>query len=155
MNNAEHLEDSLLDELVKFQDQNPEVCIGGSIALMLQKAIPYRKPKDVDVITTTVVSITELKGLSRLKDKDGINQYVIGGLKCDVLRSPVSIQPVDYKHSSGLIKLYPVNELAVWKKEAVDRLPHALTIPKEFAGDLVQRLQKHKEDLDHINNNIK
>lgn len=155
MNNADYLEDNFLDELVKFQDQNQEVCIGGSIALILQQAIPYRKPKDVDVITTTDVLITELKGLSRLKDRDGISQYVIGGLKCDVLRSPVNIQPVDYKHSSGIIKLYPVNELAIWKKETVDRIPYVLTLPKMFTGELIERLQKHKEDLDHINNSIK
>jgi hypothetical protein len=43
-----------IQEIIKIQQHYPNIYIGGSVALILQNAIPVREPKDVDLISTDV-----------------------------------------------------------------------------------------------------
>jgi len=38
------------DILIEFQQKHPDIYIGGSVALILQGIIPYRVPKDIDIM---------------------------------------------------------------------------------------------------------
>ena len=52
--------ESILEELSKFQKKHPNIYIGGSVSLILQGIIPYRIPKDIDIISTNRIHIYDL-----------------------------------------------------------------------------------------------
>ena len=155
MNNADYFKDDFLDSLVEFQLLNPEVYIGGSVALMLQQAIPYRKPKDLDLVTFTEKTFAELKGISRRRAEYGFYGYVVGGMLCELMCDPEPIELVEYKHGSGIIRLGTIDRIVYWKNSYAERLSYAESLNPMFGHKLIQSIHKHMEDIDHINNNIK
>ena len=55
--------------LLEFQQQNPDIYIGGSVALILQGIIPYRVPKDIDIISPKRIHIYDIFGVDKPQHK--------------------------------------------------------------------------------------
>ena len=105
--------DSIILLLVKFQQQYPHIYIGGSVSLVLQKAIPHRIPKDIDIISQNRIHIYELfntdKPYNRL-----IKKYKHEGILFDLFINPKA-QFVEHIYNGYLLKLSPVDEVYQWK----------------------------------------
>lgn len=55
--------------LIEFQQKYPNIYIGGSVSLILQGIIPYRVPKDIDIISTNRIHIYDLFGIDKPKHR--------------------------------------------------------------------------------------
>lgn len=97
----------------KFQQKHPNIYIGGSVSLMLQGIIPYRIPKDVDIISTDRVHIYDLFEVKKEKHRL-IKTYRYEGLKFDLFINP-NTQYVDYIYKGHTLKLSPIDEVYQWK----------------------------------------
>ena len=97
----------------KFQQKHPNIYIGGSVSLMLQGIIPYRIPKDVDIISTDRVHIYDLFEVKKEKHRL-IKTYRYEGLKFDLFINP-NAQYVDYIYKGHTLKLSPIDEVYQWK----------------------------------------
>ncbi len=49
-----------IQEIIKIQQHYPNIYVGGSVALILQNAIPIREPKDVDLISPVKIHIYDI-----------------------------------------------------------------------------------------------
>jgi len=99
--------------IIKFQQKHPNIYIGGSVSLMLQGIIPYRIPKDIDIISVNRIHIYDLFEVKKEKHKL-IKTYRHEGLKFDLFINP-NAQYVDYMYKGHILKLSPVDEVYQWK----------------------------------------
>lgn len=107
------LEDKMLDLLIKFQQQNPNIYIGGSVALILQGIIPSRTPKDIDIISKTRVHIYDIFNIDKVKHRL-IKRHKHEGFLFDLFINP-NAQFVEYNCNGYTLKLSPVDEVYQWK----------------------------------------
>lgn len=110
--------------IIKFQQKHPNIYIGGSVSLMLQEIIPYRIPKDIDIISTNRVHIYDLFEVKKEKHRI-IKTYKHEGLKFDLFINP-NAQYVEYIYKGHILKLSPADEVYQWKlrKENVVKEKH-------------------------------
>ena len=80
---------------------------------MLQGIIPYRIPKDIDIISTNRVHIYDLFEVKKEKHKL-IKTYRHEGLKFDLFINP-NAQYVEYIYKGHILKLSPIDEVYQWK----------------------------------------
>ena len=116
--------ENILEELSKFQQKYPNIYIGGSVSLMLQKVIPYRVPKDIDIISTNRIHIYDLFEVKKEKHRL-IKRYKHEGLKFDLFINP-NAQYIEYIYNGHVLKLSPIDEVYQWKlkKENVTKEKH-------------------------------
>jgi len=107
--------ETILEVLGKFQQKHPNIYIGGSVSLMLQGIIPYRIPKDIDIISTNRIHIYDLFGVKKEKHRR-IKIYKHDGLKFDLFINP-NAQSVEYIYKGHILKLSPVDEVYQWKSK--------------------------------------
>jgi predicted nucleotidyltransferase len=109
--------------LAKFQQKYPNIYIGGSVSLILQGIIPYRIPKDIDIISTNRIHIYDLFEVK--KEKRRIKTYKHSGLKFDLFINP-NAQYVEHIYDGHILKLSPVDEVYQWKlkKENIVKEKH-------------------------------
>jgi hypothetical protein len=109
--------------LAKFQQKYPNIYIGGSVSLILQGIIPYRIPKDIDIISTNRIHIYDLFEVK--KEKRRIKTYKHNGLKFDLFINP-NAQYVEHIYDGHILKLSPVDEVYQWKlkKENIVKEKH-------------------------------
>jgi hypothetical protein len=98
--------------IAKFQQKHPNIYIGGSVSLILQGIIPYRVPKDIDIISINRIHIYDLFEVK--KEKRRIKTYKHEGLKFDLFINP-NAQYIEYIYNGYTLKLSPVNEVYQWK----------------------------------------
>jgi hypothetical protein len=104
---------NILDILVIFQKNNPNIYIGGSVSLILQEAIPYRIPKDIDLISPNRIHIFDLFNETKFQHRI-IRQYKYEGLKFELFINP-NAKYIEYNYQNNIIKLSPVDEIFEWK----------------------------------------
>jgi hypothetical protein len=127
----------LLDKIVRFQKQYPNIYVGGSIALMLQEAIPYRIPKDIDLITPQKIHIYDLFTETQDRpNKHPMSRIVnIYGTKWELFHNP-DAQFVEHYYKGNHIKISPIQEIYDWK----------IKFSKKYPED-----EKHIKDIKYYN----
>ena len=105
--------ESILEKLSKFQKKHPNIYIGGSVSLILQGIIPYRIPKDIDIISTNRIHIYDLFEVKKEKHKL-IKRFKHNGLRFDLFINP-NAQYIKYISNGYNLKLSPVDEVYEWK----------------------------------------
>lgn len=101
---------NILNKLIEFQQKNPDIYIGGSVSLMLQNVIPYRVPKDIDIITPNKTHIYDIFNVNKNKYFH-IRQHKYNDLKWELFYNPNS----KYIYYSDILKISPVDEIMEWK----------------------------------------
>jgi hypothetical protein len=101
------------DVLTKFQQTHPDIYIGGSVSLILQGIIPYREPKDIDIISTKRIHIYELFGVDKLQHRL-IKKYRYENLLFDLFINPQA-KYIEYIYNGHVLKLSPADEIYQWK----------------------------------------
>jgi hypothetical protein len=99
--------------LAKFQQKYSNIYIGGSVSLILQGIIPYRVPKDIDIISTNRIHIYDLFEVKKERHRL-IKTYKHEGLKFDLFINP-NAQYVEHIYDGHVLKLSPVDEVYQWK----------------------------------------
>jgi hypothetical protein len=124
---------NILDKILSIQQQYPDIYVGGSVALILQKAIPFRKPKDVDLISPYKTHIYEVFNVDRDKHFR-IRFHNYDNIRFELFHNP-NAEYVKGYYKGNIIKLSPVDEIMEWK----------------FNQLLTKRtnLEKHIKDLQH------
>jgi len=105
---------TILHSLVKFQNQNPNIYIGGSVSLMLQEAIPYRIPRDIDIITPNRVHIYDLFEVTNKEKQFMIRRYKFDNLLFELFYNPKA-EYIEYNWKGNILKLSPIIEVYKWK----------------------------------------
>jgi hypothetical protein len=116
--------DNILNQLIKFQQNNPDVYIGGSISLILQNAIPYRIPKDIDIITPVKIHIHDIFNVESNKHPR-IRLYEYNNLKWELFYNPDS-KYIEYIYNGNILKISPADEVMRWKYKFQKRKPDNL-----------------------------
>jgi len=99
--------------LIEFQQIHPNIYIGGSVSLILQGVIPYRVPKDIDIISTNYVHIYELFGVEKEKHRL-IKRYKYKDFLFELFINPKA-QFVEHIYNGHTLRLSPVDEIYQWK----------------------------------------
>ncbi len=102
-----------MEVLSKFQKKHPNIYIGGSVSLILQGIIPYRIPKDIDIISTNRIHIYDLFEVKKEKHRL-IKKFKHNGLKFDLFINP-NAQYIEHIYNGYTLKLSPVDEIYEWK----------------------------------------
>lgn len=103
----------ILNILIEFQKQHPGVYIGGSTSLVLQEVIPYRIPKDIDLVSTNRIHIYDLFSIDKVKHPRA-TKYRYKDVLFDLFINP-SAQYIEYNYNNNIIKISPVDEIYQWK----------------------------------------
>ncbi len=106
--------DTILETLIKFQNQNPNIYIGGSVSLMLQGVIPYRIPKDIDIITPNKTHIFEIFGINDRPKHRMIRIHRFDGLLFELFHNP-DAEYLEYDWKGNILKISPIDEIYKWK----------------------------------------
>jgi hypothetical protein len=129
---------NILNEILKIQQQYPNIYIGGSIALILQKVIPYRKPKDIDLISPDRIHIYEIFSIDKEKHWR-IRNKTINNIRFEIFHNP-NAEYIKYKYKGNVIKLSPTDEIMEWKINQLLEHSESKNIFKKHLIDL----QYHK-----------
>jgi hypothetical protein len=106
--------ENLLETITKFQNQNPNIYIGGSISLILQEVIPYRIPHDIDIITPNKIHIYDVfKITDKFKHKI-VRRHKFDGLIFELFYNPKA-KYIEYNWKGNILKLSPIEEVYKWK----------------------------------------
>lgn len=130
---------NILNEILTIQQQYPNIYVGGSVALILQEAIPARKPKDVDLISTYKTHIYDVFGIDREKHRR-IKNTRRNDITFDLFHNP-NAQYVEYNYNGNIIKISPVDEIMEWKNIQLNK--------RRPAGYRVEYFKKHSTDLQY------
>jgi hypothetical protein len=105
----------ILSILNDFQNQHPNIYIGGSTSLILQEVIPFRIPQDIDIITPTRIHIYDIFNVDKNKTRfRRTKTYKYNDLKFDLFINP-SCDYIEYNYKNYHLKLSPVDEIYKWK----------------------------------------
>lgn len=104
---------NIIDTLLEFQENNPNIYIGGSISLILQKVIPVRIPKDIDIITPQRTYICEIFHLDKPKHRF-FRRYKYNDVLFELFYNPKA-QYIEYTIKNKILKLSPIDEVFEWK----------------------------------------
>jgi hypothetical protein len=104
---------NILDKILSIQQQYPDIYVGGSVALILQKAIPFRKPKDVDLISPYKTHIYEVFNVNRDKHFR-IRSHNYDNIRFELFHNS-NAEYVKGYYKGNIIKLSPVDEIMEWK----------------------------------------
>jgi hypothetical protein len=104
---------NILDKILSIQQQYPDIYVGGSVALILQKAIPFRKPKDVDLISPYKTHIYEVFNVNRDKHFR-IRSHNYDNIRFELFHN-FNAEYVKGYYKGNIIKLSPVDEIMEWK----------------------------------------
>jgi hypothetical protein len=99
--------------LLEFQQQHPDIYIGGSVALILQGIIPYRVPKDIDIISPNRIHIYDIFNVGKPHARL-VKRYRHQGFLFDLFINP-NAQYVEHIYNGHTLKLSPANEVYQWK----------------------------------------
>jgi hypothetical protein len=102
--------DEIVDILQKFQYEHPNIYIGGSVSLILQEAIPYRIPKDIDIISSNRIHIYDIFNITGKPKHKMIRRYYHKDLMFELFNNPNA----KFIECKGL-KLSPIDEVFEWK----------------------------------------
>jgi hypothetical protein len=128
--------ETILDNILNIQQQYPNIYVGGSVALILQNVIPFRKPSDVDLITLERMHIYDLFNIHKEKNKL-IRRHRHDNIIFEIFYNP-NAEYVKYTYKNNNIKLSPVDEIMSWKINQLHKHPEK------------DKLNKHKLDLQQI-----
>ena len=109
----------LIDTLIQFQYDNPDIYVGGSVSLILQNAIPYRTPKDIDIISPIKTNINDV---FKTKTKQ-IKKHIHGGLLFELFNN-LDAKYVEYNYNGFILKLSPIEEVFEWKLKRSNNKKH-------------------------------
>jgi hypothetical protein len=112
----------LLNTLVEFQKNTPDIYIGGSISLMLQNIIPHRIPKDIDIITPIKQHIYDIFNIESIKYPH-IRLHKHNNFKWELFYNP-NAQYLEYIYNDNIIKISPTNEIFEWKYKFQKKSPN-------------------------------
>lgn len=99
--------------LLEFQQRYPNIYIGGSVALILQGIIPYRVPKDIDIISPNRIHIYDIFNVDKPHSKI-VKRYRHQGFLFDLFINP-NAQYIEYIYNGCILKLSPADEVYQWK----------------------------------------
>ncbi len=124
---------NILDILLEFQQKHPNIYIGGSVALILQKAIPSREPKDIDIISSQRTHIYNIFEIKNKEQHPIIRRYKHKGLYFELFNNPKA-QYIEHNYKNGILKLSPISEVMHWKLKKMAQL---------------ESCEKHIKDIQH------
>lgn len=104
---------NVINVLLEFQENNPNIYIGGSISLILQKVIPVRIPKDIDIISTQRTHICEIFHLDKPQHKL-FRRHKYNDILFELFYNPKA-QYIEYTIKNKVLKLSPIDEIFKWK----------------------------------------
>ena len=122
------LKNDILQNIVELQQKYPNLYIGGSISLILQNAIPFRKIHDIDIIITERVHIYDIFEVKDREKHKLIRNYTSNGIRNELFRNEKA-QFINYNYNGYTIKISPVDEVMEWKRK-------------------FSHIEKHKKDLE-------
>ena len=94
----------ILSILNDFQNQHPNIYIGGSTSLILQEVIPFRIPQDIDIITPTRIHIYDIFNVDKNKTRfRRTKTYKYNDLKFDLFINP-SCDYIEYNYKNYHLK---------------------------------------------------
>ena len=100
-------------DILKNIELPPNIYIGGSLPLIVQNIIPYRTPKDIDLISCIPI---EEHNLDHLNIKKIFRAY---GFSKNNLRFELFYNPkaeyIEYNLNGNILKLSPIEEVYKWK----------------------------------------
>jgi hypothetical protein len=103
------------DILANIQHINDDVYIGGSLSLILQNVIPYRNPKDIDLIFLNKNHIYDVLEIDNDFKRSKINKRChYGGVLFESFYNPTA-EYISYNHNGYVLKLSPAEEVFKWK----------------------------------------
>jgi len=102
------------DKIIELQEKYPNIYLGGSVALLLQGAIPYREPKDVDLVCSDRIHIYDLFEIKDRPRKGLIKHYSYEEKRFELFFNP-NAQYIEYPFEENIIKISPVEEILQWK----------------------------------------
>jgi hypothetical protein len=127
---------NILDSLVIFQQYNPNIYIGGSVSLILQNIIPFRVPKDIDIISPERIHVYDIFRIEGRKKLNIIRRYSYDNSIYELFFNPKA-DYVEYKWKDNIIKLSPADEVFEWKFR-----------------DKNKNKEKHKKDIEYYLNGV-
>ena len=104
---------NILNEILKIQQQYPDIYVGGSLSLILQKVIPYREPKDIDLISPHKLHIYEVFNVDKEKHWR-IKNKTFNNIRFELFYNP-NAEYIKGNYKGNIIKLSPVDEIMEWK----------------------------------------
>lgn len=104
---------NILNKILDIQQRYPNIYVGGSIALMLQGTIPFRNPKDVDLISPYKIHIYEVFNVSKEKHSR-IRHKSIDDIRFELFFNPKA-EYIEFDYNDSIIKLSPSVEIMEWK----------------------------------------
>lgn len=113
----------LIYNLYNFQQQNPQVYIGGSISLILQNVIPLREIKDIDLIYVNKPNVKRI--------------FYQDGFKYEIFYNPKA-EYIKYQFEDKIIKISPAQEVINWKIKFKDKYPNS------------DKAKKHLIDIENL-----
>jgi len=102
----------IIEKCKLIQMEFPDIIIGGSVSLILQKAIPFRIPKDIDLIVKNKNIINEM--VVKYDIKNHRRTFKIDEQLFDIFYNPQA----EYVNL-GKLKLSPVEEIAKIKQNKI------------------------------------
>jgi hypothetical protein len=106
--------DKILSVLVEFQQQSPNIYIGGSVSLILQNIIPPRIPHDIDIISPYKTHIFEIFNVIDREHHRIAKIYRYKDLKFDLYYNPKA-QYIEHEWKGNILKISPADEIYEWK----------------------------------------
>jgi len=103
----------ILDKLIDFQKQNSNIIIGGSVSLMLQNQIPFRIPKDIDIISKDKIHIFDIFNINKER-KPLCKVCNHNGLRFELFIN-AQAKYIEYNHKEQILKISPQEEIWEWK----------------------------------------
>ena len=124
----------LKNKLVDFQQRNPNIYIGGSVSLILQDALPYRIPHDINIITTQKIHIYNIFSIDKTPHFR-VNKCQYDGLIYNLFYNP-NAQYIEYNFNGNTLKLSPIDEIMAWKIKTINKHGVSQKIYKKHLSDL-------------------
>ena len=125
-------------DILKNIELPPNIYIGGSLPLIVQNIIPYRTPKDIDLISCIPI---EEHNLDHLNIKKIFRAY---GFSKNNLRFELFYNPkaefVEYDYKGHTFRFSPIYEIIEFKLKKADR-------------EITE--SKHLDDLKHCLSSLK
>ena len=103
----------IIDDIIQFQSKFPNIYIGGSVSLILQNIIPYRVPKDIDIISKNKIHIYDLFGIDKIKYSIA-KVCMYNNIKWEIFYN-ANAEYIEYEYKNHIIKLSPAQEIYKWK----------------------------------------
>jgi hypothetical protein len=101
----------LISKILELQRKYPHIYIGGSIALILQGAIPARTPGDIDIISPEKIKLNQILDINT-----PARRCYFEGERYELFVN-YDAKFVEFPIENEILKLSPIEEVIEWKRK--------------------------------------